>query len=334
VPDDSTPDQQALARALRKQNQIGQIGILSGDPANAALGTSIVGQTNNQVKELQATRQRDSDTAQSQANEAAARAHQDAVLKQTIAAQHDANALGYAKLDAMLEAAGMKGGKSEAAVQDKNERFLDTQAQQYSQRLAKDGIPQLQTAMQSYEDAIKPYVDANKSIPGVGGVDNNPLVAKLHGITDSNAPVIYGKRAAVVNQMLHTRFGARITQAELNRMAEELGGSVLNSQGTDVSLYNNLKTQVNAHAKDLAAGIHPAAIALYKKRNGIATSSDEDAALDRAVNGNSLLASEVPNGASNYGVKPTGGLPKSSGRAAASQAAAKNAIVDFADLGN
>lgn len=286
-------DQRAVADALRRRSQMGQLGMLTTDPGMSAVGNSLVKQADSGAKQIQDTRQYDTSEADTLAQRTVANQNAADTLAESKREHDMANSLGYAHLDAMLKAAGIKasgGGHS-----DQNQRFLEKQAQTLTTSLDKDKIPDLESAISQYEDFVKPYVSKGESVPGIGGWKNLPYTAQVAGLFDSGQSNLgHAAQARLINIMSNMRFGARQTQVDFDRVKAEMGASPLNGTATDIKLMERLKQVVADHKTNLMAGIHPAARALFKSRQGIALDPSESESYGRAVNGESLLGTDAP----------------------------------------
>lgn len=275
----------AIADALRRRRTLGQIGIASGLPNLASVGKGLTDEADQQGQDLQMTRQRDNNLQEAKDRSAQQNTQFGLTLGEDTRAHKADEALRRAEIEAQLEIARNKVLDGNPNVEARNMRSIESQMQAYSQRLDKDSIPQLETAMKAFQDAVAPYAAKGKGIPGMGGLENFPIVAKAHGLISPDAADIYGKLSSVRNIILHSRFGARLTQAEINRLMEEMGGNVMYSEKNDLSLYGNLVNQLEAQKKSLASGLDRGAIAAYRANKGEVLDDEGNAALENARNG-------------------------------------------------
>lgn len=283
------PDQQAIAQALRRRSQLGQLGMLTTDPGMSAIGKSLTGEADNAAKQIQDTRQYDTTEADTNAQRLRQNKLGNDELGETVRNHDMENKLGYAHLQTMLDSANIKKGPNA----NQNQKFLETQAQKYSTSLSKDKIPDVEEAINNYEGFVKKYADQGQSAPGIGGLANFQTYSQVRGMANPEWNVGYGAAQTLRNIVSNMRFGSRQTQVELDRIKAELGGGVLTGQASDIALMEKLKGIIRAHKQNLSSGIHPAALALYKARNGETLDPVLQSSLDNALQGNDLIGGEV-----------------------------------------
>lgn len=140
---------------------------------------------------------------------------------------------------------------------------IDKAVEQFSTKLQKDGIPELETAIAGAEGALNRYQPGQ--VPGVGRVSGAVPSALLSGEGNDVRQAV----AAVRNIVLNARSGAAVTDQELRRLVEELGTGLGQSEDALRRGLARVRERMEAIKANLAAGVTDDVLTEYQKRGGM-----------------------------------------------------------------
>lgn len=201
---------------------------------------------------------------------------------QTSAANNAANNARMAQEGAANRAVSMRGqNMTDARARDLNtitkadkeaarkEAAVEKEVTKFSTTLQKEGIPEIETALQGAEAIFSKYTDPKtgkaKDIPGIGPIKN----ALPDWAVSSEGKDARESLAAVANIVLAARSGAAVTDQELRRLARELSNSVGAGPDDMQRAYGKFRTRFEAVKANLAAGASDEVKRTYEDRGGV-----------------------------------------------------------------
>lgn len=231
---DPITDQERLdtvAKKLRKQALIGQLGQLAGDKAVAPLGSNLMKQTEAQAEDLS---QRGEQARYRRYQEGASiRSDERARAEQAWREKNAAAELAYKYAD-LKSRADDRALQRALAAEEREERRKDRedaaadkeierQISKTTSMLDKNQIPGMVTSAENLTDALKKYA-GGKDIPGIGVVASD----LPRFLLSKEGQRFRSDLAGLANQVLRSRSGAAVTDPETRRFMEELarGGGV------------------------------------------------------------------------------------------------------------
>lgn len=260
APADGSPQQAAIADALRRRAQRGAVGIISNDPGMAAQGQMMQNDAMGAAKLMAGTREHGIDDTQT-------RRYQDWQEQQAadnLAERRRENTLMDRYRSAMAAAQADKVAKIPDGSAAGN-KAVEQEIRQYSTKMDSSGLTELQKAIQNFRDLTKPYQDRGEAVPGMGRSSGMPLANAFQG---KDAQDIQGALMAIKNGIMRARSGLAVTVPEAERLASELEQSVLHSEDQRMGALNRIESLVGDRAANMQTILSPAALEEYTKRRG------------------------------------------------------------------
>lgn len=251
------PKTSEMSKALRRQQKLGQLGMATGDRVVAPTGEKLYTDAGNQAW-------REAQTDMNKRN----------VLSRALEAQQQREFMAeqnrLARQNA-LQIAGMR-------MDDAGTKYVRRELQSLGRDYVKSGIPDLDSAMGSLEDILKPY--EGKDIPGMGATGFLPSA-----LVSQDAKKVRQAVAAVSNRLLKVRSGSAVTDQEFQRFGQELGTYL---GATDAELMRAIpliRQTMTAAQNSIFAGYDPEIVDVYKGRlgggsSGMQTQEEEEGQTD------------------------------------------------------
>lgn len=272
-------DPATLAAALRRQNQLGQLGQLSGDKVLAPLGANLQAGAMESAQQVPLARYRtDSlDVQRAGQRQQVEENEKNRALQRSIAQMNNARAMDVAALNAMRTR-----GLS-AAQQAVAQREMRKEVERLSGKVNTTKLGQLQSALKLAGGVLKQHPTGD--IPGVGGLLNVRTAGLGTGLTrameymgmEKGGTKVQSDIAPLLNIILQARSGAAVTDPELNRMLVESGLTQFSSDEDFRHGVKNLMRMYNQELTNLTAGYEPEVIDLYRSRGGLQALEELDA---------------------------------------------------------
>lgn len=264
-------DPRTLAAALRRQNQLGQLGQLSGDRVLSPMGQGLQAGALESASQVPLAKYRtESLNVQREGMKARADdAAKDRALQRSIAMMNNERALDVAALNA-LRTSGLSAAQKAVA-----ERENRKEVERLSGKVNTTKLGQLQSALKLASGVLKRHPEGN--IPGVGGLQNIRTMGIGTGLTgamealgfDKGGKQVQTDIAPLMNIILQARSGAAVTDPELNRMLVESGLTQFSTDDDFRRGVSNLMRMYNQELSNLTAGYDPAVVDLYRARGGL-----------------------------------------------------------------
>lgn len=273
-------DPKALAAALRRQNQLGQLGQLSGDRVLSPLGSNMSSQAFTSAQEVPLAKYRTQslDVQREGMKARADEAAKDRALQRSIAMMNNERALDVAGIQAMRNQ-GLSAAQKALA-----QREMRKEVERLSGKVNTTKLGQLQSALKLAGGVLKKYPTGG--IPGVGGMQNIRTMGIGTGLTGAMEALGFDKGgkgvqtdiAPLMNIILQARSGAAVTDPELNRMLVESGLTQFSTDEDFRRGVSNLMRMYNQELTNLTSGYDPEVINLYRSRGGLQALEDPEAA--------------------------------------------------------
>ena len=249
-----------LAKKLRDQQMIGQLGTLTGDKVLAPMGAGMVEQAGEQAKTLGGyqARRRELDR-----QEAMARMNDEAQMARQLQRQEfDAgqNALQRAlqlELEKMQqEGANSRATSAEAKAEAATKKELDRYVERYGKERDKAGLPELNKGIEQVDTWLNQY--EGKAIPGIGFMDFSKY-------TSEEGSQIRQAVQAVENTILRALSGAAVTESEAARLKTQMFGP----RATEASFlagWSSLKERIAAKEANIDQSYDPMVVETFHSR--------------------------------------------------------------------
>lgn len=273
-------DPKALAAALRRQNQLGQLGQLSGDRVLSPLGSGLQASAMESAAQVPLARYRTQslDVQREGMKARADEAAKDRALQRSIAAMNNERAMDVAAIGA-LRNRGLSSAQQAVAEREKRK-----EVERLGGKVNTTKLGQLQSALKLAGGVLKRFPEG--AIPGVGGLQNVRTMGLGTGLTSAMEALGFdrgGKQvqtdiAPLMNIILQARSGAAVTDPELNRMLVESGLTQFSSDDDFRRGVKNLMKMYNQELKNLTAGYEPDVVDLYRSRGGLQEIDTEERA--------------------------------------------------------
>jgi hypothetical protein len=273
-------DPATLAAALRRQNQLGQLGQLSGDRVLGPMGANLQAGAMESAQAVPLARYRTEslDVQRSGQRQQAEESEKNRALQRSIAAMNNERALDVAAMGAMRNR-----GLS-AAQQAVAQRELRKEVERLSGKVNTTKLGQLQSALKLASGVLQKYPTGG--IPGIGGMQNVRTAGIGTGLTQAMEAMGFDKGgtkvqtdiAPLMNIILQARSGAAVTDPELNRMLVESGLTQFSTDEDFRHGVQNLMRMYNQELTNLTAGYEPEVLDLYRSRGGLQALEDPTAA--------------------------------------------------------
>ncbi len=246
--DRDTDMQRALSDGLRRRREIGQLGQLTGDEVLAPFGKGLSLSADREVlKEMdraEKASQRELTSGYYDFQKAQAGLAQTMALrKQTETERHNR----------AME------GRVNAALQ----KTLDRDVQKLSANITKAQLPDLQAGIAQIDDELRPYIENNEGLPGVGGMSNIGEWAFTEGGRAMKARV-----AKIRNMILKARSGGAVTPSEAERLLTEFSLGVMNTDEDFLRSWTDFKEQVARGEQNIYAGFTEEVVGTYLQNLG------------------------------------------------------------------
>ncbi len=232
-PQDNSPEQMALAQALMQRGGLGDILALTGDRVIAPVGAAMGARVQKQREGLQKARQEQAGLAAQEAD------------------WREKNRLKELDIQATKELAKARLAATAAQQEHMNiyreegrtiaaDARLDKNTQLLSKQLDKTGIPRLGDSLDAFnrqmdEMEIDPE---NPEIPGVGGIQNVPVIGAVFG--GSSGRKLRQQFQGLANALIVVEAGKNVTANELERKLKEYGLDLTSSDEEFVTAHQNL----------------------------------------------------------------------------------------------
>jgi len=247
--------QMSIAEALRRQANHARMGMAAGGNL-ADAGASENAGVANVLKQLQSTRQMDTDNAQQKAFQTGQLKHLSNMEGITMRGQD--MAYDPRMLAAMAK---LNGGAG------KNDALHERQATWLSQKLEQTGLSELQASIAGLRKTIKENTRPDGTVPGLGIGSRLPQWAQQYTDGPGAVSVRQGLEG-LKNSILKSRSGLAVTEAEAQRFAREVGDDGLLSQADRLKALERIEKLAESRIQNLYAGVAPEALALYRARHG------------------------------------------------------------------
>lgn len=275
----------ALAKKLRGQEMIGQLGMLTGDKVLAPMGEGIVEQVGDRSNKI-ANR----GIVSQQLNRADALAAMKNQYDMEQMAKEQEFQGGQRALDRALQReleqmqqSGMNArDKSDTDKADKAaKKELDRYTRMLSADVNKANIPFLDSAYKDLDTALRPFIgDDGKlkgDVPGIGATSLSPM-----GMLSKEGRPVRQAVANVRNQFLKMASGAAVTNPEAARLYEQIA---MQLGGTDEDVMRgleSLRAMKDSAKTSIYAGYDPEVVETYESRQGGGGTTSAPAALNPA----------------------------------------------------
>lgn len=250
----------ALAKKLRNQQLIGQLGTLTGDKVLAPMGAGMVEQSGEQAKTIGGyqARRRELDR-----QEQMARMNDEAQMARQLQRQEfDAgqNALQRAlqrELEQMQqEGANARSTSADAKAEAATKKDLDRYVERYGKEREKVGLPAMRSYITTADTVLSKY--EGKSLPGIGFLD-------FSSRTSQEGSEVRQAVQAVQNALLKALSGAAVTQSEADRLQSQMFGP-LATEASFKAGWNALKAAIDAQEQNIDKSYDPLVVETYQSR--------------------------------------------------------------------
>lgn len=232
--DRDTDMQRALSDGLRRRREIGQLGQLTGDEVLMPFGKQMSLSADREVlKEM--------DRADKQSQRELTSGYYDFQKAQAGLAQ----TMALRKQDEVERHNRATEGRIDAAMQ----KTLDRDVQKLSANITKAQLPDLQAGIAQIDEELRPYIENNEGLPGVGGMSNIGEWAFTEGGRAMKARV-----AKIRNMILKARSGGAVTPSEAERLLTEFSLGVMNTDEDFLRSWTDFKEQVARGEQNIYGG--------------------------------------------------------------------------------
>ncbi len=232
--DRDTDMQRALSDGLRRRREIGQLGQLTGDEVLMPFGKQLSLSADREVlKEM--------DRADKQSQRQLTSGYYDFQKAQAGLAQ----TMALRKQDEVERHNKAMEGRVNAALQ----KTLDRDVQKLSGNITKAMLPDLQAGIAQIDDELRPYIESNSGLPGMGGLSNLGDWAFTEGGRAMKARV-----AKIRNMILKARSGGAVTPSEATRLLTEFSLGVMNTDEDFLRSWVDFKEQIARGEQNIYAG--------------------------------------------------------------------------------
>ncbi len=272
--DRDTDMQRALSDGLRRRREIGQLGQLTGDevlmPFGKGLSLSADREVLKEMDRQDKASQRELTSGYYDFQKAQAGLAQTMALrKQTEIERHNR----------------ATEGRIDLAMQ----KTLDRDVQKLSANITKAQLPDLQAGIAQIDDELRPYLEANEGLPGVGGLSNIGEWAFSEGGRAMKARV-----AKIRNMILKARSGGAVTPSEAQRLLTEFSLGVMNTDEDFLRSWTDFKEQVARGEQNIYGGFTDEVKAQYLLNLGREGGGIPGAGMPGAGGNNRIDFSQVP----------------------------------------
>lgn len=165
----------------------------------------------------------------------------------------------------------------------KKEETVNKEVTKFAGALQKDGIPEIESALQGAEGVFQRYTKDGKikDMPGIGAVTN----ALPDWAVTSEGKDVRESLSAVANIVLSARSGAAVTDQELRRLARELSNSIGASPDDTKRAYEKFRARFEKVKANLSAGVSDDVKQTYEDRGGIKITRGGEAPKDVSKTG-------------------------------------------------
>lgn len=243
-----------LAESLRKRQEIGQLGQITGDRVLSPIGSGIVKNVNDvaerigQQSSTDRWRKTQADMNQQSLLARAREAELDRKMRMSEGALDRANRLA---IENMRQSADSKAAaKAEAALKKDLARYTE----RYGKELSKAEIPTMTSYINTADTILSQY--DGKSIPGIGFMD----------VTDRTTQAGSSVRQAVQavqNTLLKALSGAAVTQSEADRLEKQMFGPLATEESFRQG-WASLKAAVAAKKSNIDKSYDPLVLDAYE----------------------------------------------------------------------
>jgi len=240
------PPPPVMSQALRRKQAMGELGVFSGDPVLSQLGGQL------------------QESAQSEAwREAQQDMHQRGILTRALEAEQERAFTREENEKNRKNALYIAGMRNRDGMEMSLKDFL-----RYKRDLGKQysgsGLGDLESTLTSLEEDLKKY--EGKDIPGAG------LTAFLPGVALSTEGRSIKQRVAELrNKLLKVRSGAAVTDAEFQRLSEEMGAWTGTSDRELLQFVSQIRKTLDDGKAHIFAGYEPEVVELYQTEIGMHT---------------------------------------------------------------
>lgn len=184
----------------------------------------------------------------------------------------------FPELGKLLSARTANSGKNAArqqAYDQREERYIDRQTQQFSAQMDKSGIPTAMSTLAAIEAKIPPDGD----IPGYGEFEG--LLPDI--VVGDDADFLRQEVRNLFNTELKNRSGAAVTDQELQRLRDEFGDGSWKSEDQLREGLKRYKERLSEVIRNHIAGYRPEAIDRYSERGGLSFDGYSDQVIPPTV---------------------------------------------------
>lgn len=257
---------EALARKLRGQQMVGQLGMLTGDKVLAPMGQRQVDQAGDQAAKI-ANRALVRDQMAGAAASRAQQAEQFAKEQEFTAQQNALERAMRLELERMQQVgADARDKKVTDRLDAAEKKELDRYTRALQSDIDKSNIPFLDSAFKDLETALSPFVDPatgkpKKDVPGIGATSLAPM-----GTLSAEGRPVRQAVANVRNQFLKMASGAAVTNPEAARLYEQIAMQLGGSDEDVLRGLESLKQMRDSAKSNIYAGYDPLVVETYENR--------------------------------------------------------------------
>lgn len=143
----------------------------------------------------------------------------------------------------------------------KKQEQLDRKVLQFSTELQKTNIPGFEESLQNLENLMAKFKGGD--IPGIGGTGNFP-----QWLLSDEGKQVRQALSMIKNIELKDRSGAAVTDSELKRFVEEMGGTFTSDDQVRTAI-QNVRNRFNAVKQNVIAGVGDDVLQEYASRGGM-----------------------------------------------------------------
>lgn len=143
----------------------------------------------------------------------------------------------------------------------KQQEQIDRKVLQFSTELQKTNIPGFEESLQNLENLMAKFKGGD--IPGIGGTGNFP-----QWLLSDDGKQVRQALSMIKNIELKDRSGAAVTDSELRRFVEEMGGTFTSDDQIRTAI-QNVRNRFNAVRQNIIAGVGDDVLQEYAARGGI-----------------------------------------------------------------